>query len=237
MQTTSLLNTKRTRYTRFYALISRVLQKQGAFHPAKGIKKSSEKTAATLSSPASQSGARFRGKAAKTADYAKLRPSSQSEDVVVAGSEGLTFADTPWTPAASVNCLHFLDMRPGLEGEARHRGQEGGDRPAPESAAKALSVPRDTVRQWLRIPSSSGAIHGRQAGQEAMPPRRSAWQAGRHVGDVAAQEMVRALPRGRRGGPAPEAQGAGRAVSRRDRAPASRSSRSAAEGSRPRWPT
>lgn len=60
-----------------------------------------------------------------------------------------------------------------LEGEARHRGQEGGDRAlraghGSESAAKALSVPRDTVRQWLYVYRSFGSevllsMDGKQA--------------------------------------------------------------------------
>ncbi len=94
-----------------------------------------------------------------------------------------------------------------------------------ESAAKALSVPRDTVRQWLYVYRSFGSevllsMDGKQARYtyEQKVAAASAvvdggmTQAGRHGGvrghvPDAAQEMVRALPRGRRGGPAPEAQG------------------------------
>ena len=68
-----------------------------------------------------------------------------------------------------MNCLPFLGHEKWeafyacrLEGETRHRGQEGGDRLFErghgfESAAKALSVPRNTVRQWLYVYRSFGS--------------------------------------------------------------------------------
>ena len=79
-----------------------------------------------------------------------------------------------------MNCLPFLGHEKWeafyayrLEGETRHRGQEGGDRALRashgfKSAAKALSVPLGTVRQWLYVYRSFGSevllsMDGKQA--------------------------------------------------------------------------
>ena len=117
-----------------------------------------------------------------------------------------------------------------LEGEARHRGQEGGDRalrarprlrvggegavgPAQHSETMALRI--QVVRK------RGAAIHGRQAGQIRTRAegrrrlgrgRRRHEQAGRHEGvrdhvHGAAREMVQALPRGRHRGAQAQAQG------------------------------
>lgn len=93
-----------------------------------------------------------------------------------------------------------------------------------ESAAKALSVPRDTVRQWLYVYRSFGSevllsMDGKQtrytyeqkvaaasAVVDGGMSKRDAMEAF-GVMSLAPLKMVRALPRGRRGGPAPEAQG------------------------------
>ena len=140
-------------------------------------------------------------------------------------------------PRPHLNCLPFLGHEKWeafyasrLEGETRHRGQEGGDRvlrarPRLQVGGEgAIGPARHRETMALRIPvvrKRGAAIHGRQAGQvhiraegrRRLRRRRRRHDEGRgddgvrHNVDVAAQEMVRALPRGRRGGPAPEAQG------------------------------
>lgn len=136
-----------------------------------------------------------------------------------------------------MNCLPFLGHEKWeafyasrLEGEARHRGQEGGDRalrarPRLQVCGEgAIGPARNRETTALRIPvvrKRGAAIHGRQAGQvhiraegrRSLRRGRRRHDEGRgdggvrHNVDVAAQEVVRAIPRGRRGGPAPEAQG------------------------------
>ena len=123
-----------------------------------------------------------------------------------------------------------------------------------ESAAKALSVPRDTVRQWLYVYRSFGSevllsMDGKQtrytyeqkvaaasAVVDGGMSKRDAMEAFGVMSLAPLKRWCRSTARAapRRSGPGPRA---GRAVPRRGRARASRSSRSAAEGSRPRWPT
>ena len=140
-------------------------------------------------------------------------------------------------PGPGMNCLPFLGHEKWeafyacrLEGEARHRGQEGGDRalrarPRLQIGGEgAVGPARHRETMALRIPvvrKRGAAIHGRQAGQvhiraegrRRLRRRRRRHDEGRgdggvrHNVDVAAQEVVRAIPPGRRGGPAPEAQG------------------------------
>lgn len=93
-----------------------------------------------------------------------------------------------------------------------------------ESAAKALSVPRDTVRQWLYVYRSFGSevllsMDGKQtrytyeqkvaAASAVVDGGMSKRDAMEAFGVIpgAAQEMVRALPRGRRRGAQAQAQG------------------------------
>ena len=140
-------------------------------------------------------------------------------------------------PEISLNCLPFLGHEKWeafyacrLEGEARHRGQEGGDRALRArprlrvGGEGAVGPARHRETMALRIPvvrKRGAAIHGRQAGQVHIRAegrrrlgrgRRRHEQAGRHGGVRghvlgAAQEMVRALPRGRRRGAQAQAQG------------------------------
>lgn len=81
-----------------------------------------------------------------------------------------------------------------------------------ESAAKALSVPRDTVRQWLYVYRSFGSevllsMDGKQARytyEQKVAAVRAVVELGlhggdgrvRHHADGAARLMVQALPRG-----------------------------------------
>ena len=68
-----------------------------------------------------------------------------------------------------------------------------------KSAAIALSLPAEAVRRWQEIYRAFGSeVLLRMDGKQ-----------GRYTYEqkVAAQEVVRAIPPGRRGGPAPEAQG------------------------------
>ena len=124
-----------------------------------------------------------------------------------------------------------------------------------KSAAKALSVPRNTVRQWLYVYRSFGSevllsMDGRQA-RYTYEQKVAAASAVVDGGMTKAEAMAafgimsmsplkrwcaRSTARAARR-PCARGPRAGRAVPRRGRAPASRSSRSAAEGSRPRWPT
>lgn len=136
-----------------------------------------------------------------------------------------------------MNCLPFLGHEKWeafyacrLEGEARHRGQEGGDRALRArprlrvGGEGAVGPARHRETMALRIPvvrKRGAAIHGRQADQVHIRAegrrrlgrgRRRHEQAGRHGGvrghvPGAAQEMVRALPRGRRRGAQAQAQG------------------------------
>ena len=138
---------------------------------------------------------------------------------------------------AFLNCLPFLGHEKWevfyacrLEGEARHRGQEGGDRALRArprlrvGGEGAVGPARHRETMALRIPvvrKRGAAIHGRQAGQVHTRAegrrrlgrgRRRHEQAGCHEGvrdhvHGAAQEMVRALPRGRRRGAQAQAQG------------------------------
>ena len=100
------------------------------------------------------------------------------------------------------------------------------------AAAKRLSVPEAAVRRWRQIYRAFGSgvlltMDGKRAGYT--------------YGQKAAAEdgTVRALPRGRRGGA--RAQAEGRAQGLEGQAARARprggGSRSAAGGSRPRWPT
>ena len=124
-----------------------------------------------------------------------------------------------------------------------------------ESAAKTLSVPRNTVRQWLYIYRSFGSevllsMDGKQTGytyEQKVAAASAVVDGGMGKQDAmkafgvmslaplerwcalyreSGAEALRPSPGAGRRGPAP-----GRAS-----APASRSSRSAAEGSRQRWP-
>ena len=167
-----------------------------------------------------------------------------------------------------MNCLPFLGhekweafTRADLRVKYDIGGQEGGiglfERGHGfESAAKAPSVPRDTVGRWLYAYRSFGSgvppsMDGRQAGHtcEQKVAAASAVVDGGMGGRGAMEafeamslaplkrrcalcreggaEALRPRPRGRPRGPAPGRAGA----------PASRSSGSAAEGSRPRRPT
>ena len=134
---------------------------------------------------------------------------------------------------------HFLDTRNGEafyacrpEGEARHRGREGGNRalrarPRLQVGGEgAVGPARHRETMALRIPvvrKRGAADHGRQAGQVHVRAegrrrlgrgRRRHEQAGRHArvrGHVAcaARPMVQALPRGRRRGAQAQAQAQG----------------------------
>lgn len=129
-------------------------------------------------------------------------------------------------PHKRMNCLPFLGHEKWeafyacrLEGEARHRGQEGGDRalrarPRLQVCGEgAVGPARNRETMALRIPvvrKRGAAIHGRQAGQvhiraegrRSLRRGRRRHDEGRgdggvrHNVDVAAQEMVRALPPG-----------------------------------------
>ena len=85
------------------------------------------------------------------------------------------------------------------------------------SAAIALSLPAEAVRRWQELYRAFGSevllrMDGKQ-GRYTYEQKVAAASEGRgdggvrHNVDVAAQEVVRAIPPGRRGGPAPEAQG------------------------------
>lgn len=94
-----------------------------------------------------------------------------------------------------------------------------------KSAAIALSLPVEAVRRWQEIYRAFGSevllrMDGKQgrytyeqkvaaasAVVDGGMTKTEAMAAFRHNVDVAAQEVVRAIPPGRRGGPAPEAQG------------------------------
>lgn len=136
-----------------------------------------------------------------------------------------------------MNCLPFLGHEKWeafyacrLESETRHRGQEGGDRALRARARLrvggegAVGPAQHRGTMALRIPvvrKRGAAIHGRQAGRAHMRAegrrrlgrgRRRHGRAGRHGGvrghvPGAAQETVRALPRGRRRGAQAQAQG------------------------------
>ena len=136
-----------------------------------------------------------------------------------------------------MNCLPFLGHEKWeafyacrLEGEARHRGQEGGHRALRArprlrvGGEGAVGPARHRETMALRIPvvrKRGAAAHGRKAGQARIRAegrrrlrrrRRRREQAGRHArvrGHVAcaARPMVQALPRGRRRGAQAQAQG------------------------------
>lgn len=85
-----------------------------------------------------------------------------------------------------------------------------------KSAAIALSLPAEAVRRWQEIYRAFGSEvllrmdgkQGRYTYEQKVAAASAVVDGGvRHNVDVAAQEVVRAIPPGRRGGPAPEAQG------------------------------
>lgn len=85
-----------------------------------------------------------------------------------------------------------------------------------KSAAIALSLPAEAVRRWQEIYRAFGSevllrMDGKQGGytyEQKVAAASAVVDGGiRHNVDVAAQEVVRAIPPRRRGGPAPEAQG------------------------------
>ena len=123
-----------------------------------------------------------------------------------------------------------------------------------KSAAKALSVPRGTVRQWLCVYRSFGSevllsMDGKQtrytyeqkvaAASAVVDGGMTKAEAMTAFGIMSMSPLKRWARSTARAARRPCARGprAGRAVPRRGRGPARRSSRSAAEGSRPRWPT
>ena len=123
-----------------------------------------------------------------------------------------------------------------------------------KSAAKALSVPRGTVRQWLCVYRSFGSeallsMDGKQArytyeqkvaaASAVVDGGMTKAEAMAAFGIMSMSPLKKWCALYRRGGAGPCARGprAGRAVPGRGRGPARRSSRSGAVGSRPRWPT
>lgn len=125
-----------------------------------------------------------------------------------------------------------------------------------KSAAIALSLPAEAVRRWQEIYRAFGSevllrMDGKQ-GRYTYEQRVAAASAVVDGGMTRAEAMAafgimsmsplkKWCALYRRGGaealPCARGPRAGRAIPRRGRAPASRSSRSAAVGSRPRWPT
>lgn len=77
----------------------------------------------------------------------------------------------------------------------------------------AGDIPRIRERGAAAHGRKAGQVHIRAEGRRRLRRRRRRHDEGRgdggvrHNVDVAAQEVVRAIPPGRRGGPAPEAQG------------------------------
>ena len=153
------------------------------------------------------------------------------------GSEGThELPPISWT---SRNGRFSYARRP--QGEARYRGEEDGGRAlraGPWTTGRPprpCRVPRETVRQWRQIYRAFGSealltmdgkqaqVHIRAEGRRGLGRGRRRDDEGRGDGrvrdnvDVAAGEVVRALPRGRRRGACAQGPRAGRGARGRGR--------------------